>query len=504
MKLQMKNSINNYFLIIFLCSVGLLTSCKKYINEGPIDTPTDGNFWTTERAAQSGLAGAYGLLRTSLTSDKAYFIFGDATANEFSNYNDWTLGTLSPTNLWNFNYVPYNESVLHNWTSFYQVISQCNLILSKVPAIPAANFTDDPVTTRNQILGEAFFIRAYCYYYITQVWGQPVIVTQGYTDPINAKPIARSSDADGFNQVVSDLKKSAGLLKYGYSDASKVAVQANKGSAFALLSKVYMWQKQYSLASAAADSVIQNGQYTLEAGSSLGNIYKGNDPESIFEMNMRYSPNQNEAQDGFGGAFAVFLADPLVAGKSAGWLANKDLVNNLYDTTSTSKDIRVKSTFYGLQTTSPLMAKYANVIYQNPAQKTLPFVSNNMVLLRLADILLIKAEAAANLGEQGTALTYLNQVRQRAGLDPYVPESASDLLYTIMDERGRELFGEGQWYFDLVRSGLIDDPNYYNSIEGYLPTRIDHKGYQWPLDLRALLPQDPLLTQNPWWAQAGQ
>ncbi|SHM77817.1 Starch-binding associating with outer membrane [Mucilaginibacter sp. OK098] len=511
MKLQMKNSISKYFAIIFLCSVGLLTSCKKYINEGPIDTPTDANFWTTERAAQSGLAGAYGLLRTSLTSDKAYFIFGDATANEFSSYSsDWTLGSISSSGRWNFNYVPYNEGVLHNWTSFYQVISQCNLILNKVPAIPAANFTDDPVATRNQILGEAYFIRAYCYYYITEVWGQPVIVTQAYTDPINAKPIARSSDADGFNQAVSDLKKSISLLKYGYSDASKIAVQANRGSAFALLSKVYMWQKQYSQASAAADSVIQNGQYTLESGSSLANIYKGHDQESIFEMNMLYSPNQNEAQNGkpdqYGnvGVFSVFLSTPFVNGKSGdNWVVNLDLVNSLFDTTST-QDARLKSTFYGLQTINPLMVKYANVIYQNPSQKTLPFVSNNMVLLRLADILLIKAEAAIDLGDQGTALTYLNRVRQRAGTGPYIPSSPSDLLYTIMDERGRELYGEGQWYFDLVRSGLIDDPNYYNVIDGYLPTRIANKGYQWPLDLRTLLPQDPLLTQNPWWAQAGQ
>ncbi|NHA05127.1 RagB/SusD family nutrient uptake outer membrane protein [Mucilaginibacter sp. HC2] len=500
----MKKYINKYIIAIIICGVGLITSCKKYINEGPIDTPTDDNFWSSERAAESGLAGAYGLLRTALTNGNAYFILGDATANEFTYGSDWTLASLSSANQWNFNYVPYNESVLHNWTSFYQVISQCNLILSKVPNIPAANFTDDPVATKNQILGEAYFIRAYCYYYITQVWGQPVIVTQAYTDPINAKPIARSSDADGFNQVVSDLKKSSALLSYSYSDASKVAVQASKGSAMALLSKVYMWQKQYQLASAAADSVIQYGNYSLESGVNFSNIFKGQSPESIFEINMIYSPNQNEAQSGSSGVFSIFLADPLVKGKSSSWAVNKDLINSLYDTTKVSSDVRVKSTFYGLHSTSTLMVKYANVIYQNPQQQTLPFVSNNMVVLRLADILLLKAEADLNLGNTGSALTYLNRVRQRAGLTPYVFTGQNDLLYTIMDERGRELYGEGQWYFDLVRSGLITNPNYANSIDGYLPNRITNRGYLWPLDLRTLLPQDPLLTQNAWWAAAGQ
>lgn len=127
-----------------------------------------------------------------------------------------------------------------------------------------------------------------------------------------------------------------------------------------------------------------------------------------------------------------------------------------------------------------------------------------MVVLRLADILLLKAEADLNLGDIGGALFYLNAVRQRAGLTPYVFTGQNDLLYTIMDERGRELYGEGQWYFDLVRSGLITNPNYDNSIDGYLPNRITNRGYLWPLDLRTLLPQDPLLTQNAWWASAGQ
>lgn len=497
----MKTFINKYTVIIFLLSTGLFASCKKYINEAPIDAPTDASFWTSERAAQSGLAGAYGLLRTALTNDHLYFIFGDATANEFSNYNDWTLADLSSSNRWNFNYVPYNEYALHNWTNFYQVISQCNLIISKVNSIPNANFTDDPVATKKQIIGEAYFIRAYCYYYLTEAWGQPVIVTQAYTDPIHAQPVPRSADADGYNQVVSDLKTSISLLQYGYNNSANVAVQANKGAAFALLSKAYMWQKQYQLASSAADSVIQNGQYALESGANYAHIFQGHDQESIFEMNMLYSPNQNEAQSGTnGGAFGIFLSDPLVNGKSGDdWQVNLDVVNNLFDTTST-QDVRLKSTFYGLQSSNPMMVKYANVVYQNPAQKTIPYVSNNLVLLRLADILLIKAEALANLGQLGSSAMYLNMVRQRAGASSYVPGTQQDLIYTIMDERGRELYGEGQWFFDLVRTGLIDDVNYDNSVEGYIPSRVNGKGCQWPLDLRTLLPQDPLLTQNPWWA----
>ena len=506
----MKTYINKYYILLLLGSLGLIASCKKYINEGPIDSPTNDNYWVTERAAESGLAGAYGLLRTALTNSRAYFVMGDATANEFIfNSSNWTLADLAPAYNFNFAYEPY-EGELNDWTPFYQAISQCNLIISKVPSIPASGFTDDPTATKNEILGEAYFVRAYCYYYISQVWGQPVIVTQAYTDPINAQPIARSTTAAGFAQAASDLLTSIKLLQYGYSNPANIAVQASKGSAFALLAKTYLWQKQYKLASAAADSVILRGGYTLEPGATYSNIFKGHDQESIFEINMIYSPNQNEAQSAGSGAFSQFLAAPFVFGKDPGssiWWVNTELVNNLYDTTSNgANDARIKATFYGLQTGAPMMVKYSNVIYQQPAQQASPFVSNNMVLLRLADTYLVKAEADANLGNTGDAAIYLNKVRERAGLSDTTSTDPKQMMYLIMDERGREFFGEGTWFYDLYRTGLIIDPGYDNAIEGYLPARTgnDNAGFQWPLDLRTLLPQDPLLTQNPYWALASQ
>lgn len=505
----MKTYINKY-IIILLCGIGLMASCKKYINEGPIDSPTNDNYWVNEKAAVSGLAGAYGLLRTALTNNRAYFVMGDATANEFIfNSSNWTLADLAPAHNFNFAYEPY-EGELNDWTPFYQAISQCNLIISKVPAIPASGFTDDPVATKNQILGEAYFVRAYCYYYISQVWGQPVIVTQAYTDPINAKPLPRSTTAAGFAQAVSDLQASIKLLNFNIVRTTNPATEGSKGAAFALLAKTYLWQKNYKQAAAAADSVILRGGYSLETGANYGNIFKGNDQESIFEINMIYSPNQNEAQSAGSGPFSQFLAEPFVAGKDPGssiWWVNTDLVNNLYDTTSNgANDARIKATFYGLQTSAPMMVKYANVIYQQPAQQADPFVSNNMVILRLADTYLVKAEADVNLGNMGDASINLNKVRQRAGLAHASSTDPTQMMYLIMDERGREFFGEGTWFYDLYRTGLIFDPNYDNAIDGYLPARAgnDNAGFQWPLDLRTLLPQDPLLTQNPYWALASQ
>ncbi len=493
----MKNYIK-HFVVLFLCGTILFGSCKKYINETPINAPTTANFWTSEQAAQTGLAGAYSLLRTALLNRSSYFTFGDATAGEFTSFaGDIAYSDFSESGQYDFNYTPYG-SQWNDWTTFYQLIAQCNLIINKVPGMAASTFTDDPVATKKQIIGQAYFLRAFAYYYITEVWGAPVLVTQVYTNPITAQPIARSTDAQGFAQVVDDLKQSISMLQYSYANPGDVAVQANKSAAFALLSKTYMWQKQYQPAAAAADSVIKYGGYTLEPAATYRNIFRGHDQESIFELYMLYSGADNEAA---GDAFNMFLQAPFIIDQQTAWYVAPTVINNLYgDTTSTSADIRVKNNFYGLQTINPILVKYADVVYQNSGTQTTAYVSDDLVVLRLADIYLTRAEAAARLGDLGTGDMYLNLVRKRAGVAAYNATDATNLIYEIMDERGREFYGEGSWYFDLYRTGLISDPNYENSVPGYNTDRVNGGGCQWPIGLRALLQQDPLLVQNKWWA----
>ena len=146
------------------------------------------------------------------------------------------------------------------------------------------------------------------------------------------------------------------------------------------------------------------------------------------------------------------------------------------------------------------MYKYHNVIYQNVITQTSPYISNNLVIMRLAGIILLRAEALTKLNRPAEAVSLLNEIRERAGLDDYTYTNEQALYYEIMDETGRELFGEGHWYFDLLRSGLLTDPGYDFYIDSYSPTRIQNGGGQWPLNLNTLSGEDPLLVQNSWWA----
>ena len=339
---------------------------------------------------------------------------------------------------------------------------------------------------KNRLIGEGRFLRAYIYFYITRVWGDPVLTKESLKDPLTVQPIGRSKEADVLNYCIEDLKAAAQALDFDNDGATK-KVRADKGAAWAMLAQVYAWQHDYANAGKYCDSIINSGQYHLQDIGSYEQIWAGQNDESIFELNMRYNANSNEGSDDF---FGRFLSDPLIKDKQKykSWVVNSDLTGSLFP------DPVVDKRFDKIFKDGSLM-KYANVNYYDPnAQPTVFVVDNNLVLERLAGIYLLKAEAALKQGDEGGALLALNIVKQRAGLDPST--NTGDALYEeILEERYRELYGEGSIGFDLIRMQKLNE----RFGDSFGPERIQKKGYYWPLDMRKLLPQDALLTQNEWW-----
>lgn len=119
------------------------------------------------------------------------------------------------------------------------------------------------------------------------------------------------------------------------------------------------------------------------------------------------------------------------------------------------------------------------------------------MLIRLADLILLCAEANFKTGKDNLALSDLNLIRNRAGLSS-IQLSGDELFKEIFRERRRELIGEGIIQFDLIRSNLFKKFDEYSAY--YIEERIANKGYFWLLNMRALLPQNEKLTQNPYWA----
>lgn len=468
-----------------LCCLLSLTGCKHIIDLKPANSIYEEAFWKTEADAYAALAGNYALLRTALADQPGstgprYYLYGDVRARVFADNLDW-INLQVHNNVMNGFYL----GELNNWALFYKVVAMSNLLIKKISEIDSTQFT---TASRNKVLGEALFLRAFTYFYMVRLWGDVPLVTAVVDDPTSAdNQVERVGQRLVLNQCIADLRQAESLLEFGYRDEKERAVRANKGSLFALLAHIYMWTGDVEQAELATSEVIDNGGYKLIDTAAYSSLYKGKSQEGIFELNM--SAADNEAYSAKGIA-AKTLRTPYNNLNTPVWWVNINLVNNLYPVKSTDK--RRQRFFDFLNTDKPIVKKYANIVYTNQNSLSGVLYESNMIIFRLADIMLLKAEALSKQGKTFEARELLNSIKRRAGLADYTGAD-KDLYKEIIMERMRELFCEGHTFFDLVRSKLLPEFNLK------IPT-VDFNNGGW------LLPVDPVLfnrnfkmVQNAYW-----
>ncbi|MDB5156415.1 MAG: RagB/SusD domain protein [Mucilaginibacter sp.] len=481
---------------LFLLLTGLIsvTSCKKILDLEPHNSTFTSAYFTNGNDANTAIAGAYALLRSALLNNSSFHVYGDATALEFninSGYDD------ANYNISNGEFTGLNVgSGYWNWQNYYQLLQQINLIIVKVPDIPIGSFTNQD--DKQRIIGEAYFLRAFTYFYMSRVWGDVPLKLSPDLDISQAANIARTPAADVLKQCIADVKVAENDLTFGYTDQSQRAVRANKGSAYALEAHIEAWTHDYSSCEQAAAQVITNGQYSLVTDTSqFSNIFVGKSVEGIFEINISY--NQSEGIALNGGGYLPTLEFPFISSKNyLEWPINTGYVNQLYKDTS---DIRYAKYFFQAQNSgNGQTIKYSNITYADGSAKNDPRLSNNLIIFRLADIILLRAEALNQLGRDGEALTLLNQVRTRAHIATYTG-AGDELARTILEERLRELFYEGQSFYDLVRTKHVGSKT-TSFISDYNPSftdiRINAGGNYWPID-PTMFKDDFTLTQTPYW-----
>lgn len=489
-----------YIYLCLLTLVAVMPGCKKYLYEKPINNSYDEIFWVNEKNASQAVTGAYGLFREALLNGDSYFTFSDVAADNIVNYGwNWASLLRDPGNF-KFGYVPYLEDQLWDWSRFYDAIAQCNLVLDKVPAIPLSGFTDE--AARNKLLGDAYFLRAYAYFYILRVWGEPVLVTEPIRESQLDNPpnFARSSDADAIKQIRADLAKAIELLP---ETTDEQPVKANKYAAYALKTHLEAWDHKWEAAIASADEVINSDQYELADSSVYRDIWRGKTNEPIFEIATRLNTSSNEGVFGFFGSLLRIpqysLNGPMIVNTAKLYgRANEYNTNDVFyvgkDSLYSASDRRYRTCFQK-ETKGAMLLKYADLVLLDPKNETGFIIDNNLVMIRLADIMLLKAEALANLNRDGEAEPIVNEIRERAEVRNYNAASDGPLKTFIIDERQRELFGEGNAFYDLIRSGLLPQ-----RLPIYAGERWQQKGYYWPLNLRKLKPANDKLTQNYYWA----
>ncbi|MFT4204663.1 MAG: RagB/SusD family nutrient uptake outer membrane protein [Chitinophagaceae bacterium] len=520
------NTIKKLRSLYFLGVVFMFSACHKVLNQEPKNSTYDDVYWQSASDCNSALAGAYSLLRASLTyKNDCYYMYGDAVPASYFTIQ-YTGDALEYIQSGNFSF-NYNVTSLGNWSRFYKTVAMCNTIIYKVPSISddlLAADVDDPQTFRNKVVGQALFIRAYTYFMLTRVWGDVPIETNYYENPIDAPQLPRSAKTLVMQQIEDDCHEAIGLLKWGYDETSEQAVTANKGSAYALLAHLYLWRATMSdvstdvpiaadvqNADTTIDVILNSGQYSFVDTASYKKMFVGKSTESLFELSM----SEDDKEGSYSGIGLYFLPTQYLAtagsnprfyvvksyltnhfGFGGNWVFNYDAWQWEWVADYDSTDVRFRDIFTNVSQSHPVCLKYSNVIYRS-ANSTDPYLSNNMILFRLSDIQLLKAETSIYKGDLATAITIINDMRDRRGSNSDnrvdASSSESDVLYEYILERGKEMYLEGHIFWDLLRTRQYGD---YITWLG--ESRFRNEGFYWPVD-PTLFNDNINLTQTSYW-----
>jgi hypothetical protein len=429
-----------------------LGACSDYLDLKPISDATTENSYQTASDAEAALVGVYdGFQMEYYVWDN--IIFADVISdNHYAGGDNAEVYAVDDLNL-----APTNSRIFNNWSQLYESIARANVVLQKVPLITDPKIDID--NRRNQILGEASFLRAYHYYNLVKLWGGvPIITTPvASTDPAVTQ-VKESTEAEVYAQIITDLEFAvANLPDLLAGDATVNKARATKGAANALLAKVYAQKpdRDYSKVLAYCNAVINSpaGYKLLTSYDFLFDGAHYNNEESILEI--QYT---GEKEGNFG---PQLLLPPSLSGDT--WrkfvTPSKDLVKAFDDE---GDAVRKKATV--LMEAAPWADEFwsltvnGNVAFSYKWRSASGWASTNrQYIVRLADIILLKAEALNATGQTELARAEVNKIRSRVGLGDTPATDKNTMERAIEKERRLELAQEGQRWDDLKRYGRAVD-----------------------------------------------
>ncbi|AEW01221.1 hypothetical protein A4D02_32870 [Niastella koreensis] len=417
-----------YFFVIGILTF-LLLSCKKFVQvEPPITNPTSNSVYQNDATAIAVLSSIYNQMQFNGIAGGTQSISTLTALNsdELKNYSVDLLLSQSYSNALR------NSSPVLFWNNLY------NFIYISNAAIEGINkSTTLSSAVKQQLLGEAKFLRGFFYFYLVNLYGDvPLLLTTDYR--INAKASREDTDKV-YEQIINDLKEAEDLLNDNYVGLDAILttterIRPNKASASAMLARVYLYTGNWAESENEATKVINNTRYSLV--SNLNNVFKKNSTEAIWQI-QPVNPQFNTLD----AAAYILTSEP---GSNNYFALTNNLVSS-FDDVDARKSNWIKSFTVGAKT-----YYYAFKYQVNAAQPS----SEYAMVIRLAEVYLIRAEARARQEKVGDAQSDLNAVRARAKL-PGTTANTKDLLIVALEkERELELFTEwGHRWFDIKRLG---------------------------------------------------
>ncbi len=479
----------HFTILLLLFAVPALTSCDDFLSREPLsqfsneslgidETDTEEKSYTAGEI-ESLLNGAYSDYRSEYFQ-LDYFLIGEARSDNAhagaDNPNMFEMEEWSET--------ATNEVVNRAWGYLYGMVSKTNTVIENVEKVQGLADSQ-----RDRILGEASFVRAWAYFDIVRLWENIPLITADVSG-INAENIEEvyeilypvsSSPEEAYELIFSDLETALPRVGTSARDKGYATVGAVRG----LMARVQAEHGNWEEVIEHAGHVIQSGRYSLL--SDYDALWDGsvqNSSESIFEVNYDGTTTGNWGVFMFRGTDWKKFNTPTF-----------DLVNAFEQE---GDEIRFNSSIHfedvsGSWTdrhwdpsTYPFVNKYRNTTG-----------SQNFILMRLADIMLLKAEAHARLGQISQAMELVNDIRARVSLPPVSASSSEEAQELVLRERRLELAFEGHRFFDLKRSGRILEIMSDLRYEDGSPLSYSVAEFRqiWPIP-QSELDKNPRLEQN--------
>lgn len=513
----------------------LFVSCNKFLDTKPTDFLSPVTYYETEEHLTFALAGAYDVLGTT-NLYRTYYVARMGSEADEGCYSPNTVITGPQV----YNFSPGEPIVQGFWGDLYAGIYRANAILANVDRNESID-----MSFRNQVRGEALFLRAYYYFLLVQNFGGVPLILQPTMSAGN-NDVPRSSAAEVYNQIINDLEAAEELVlpiqALGYGG------RANKSAVRGMLARVCLYNagfpvrdvSKYERVKYWADKVINDP----EAGHALNPDYaqifinyaadKYDIGESLWEIEFWGNNEGAERETGLIGSWigitvsaAAAAANPEL-GTAYGYVNSTAKLYQLYEEGDIRRDWAISDfTYSNTGTKVPITSTAPASLYTRKAAKyrreyeVVKPKSNhaspiNWPVLRLSDVMLMYVEAEneisgpPQLGSQ--ALGYLNQIRERANAATF---DASNLISDknqfrdfIVDERSRELCFEALRKPDLIRWGIFEFTmqDMANRMATDIPgshlslafRNVHSRHLLFPIPSRELV-LNPALQQNPNW-----
>ncbi len=458
--------------ILFLLTA--LIGCSDFLDRKPLGRYTEEDI--PAGSFESQIFGVYARMRAFEVAAMPLLAIHNFRSDDADKGSSTTDGVAQENFYDNFQYTKDEWLLNGYWTGHYALIIAANAVIADIDSVQ----TSDAATLINR--AEAKFMRAYAYFNLVRTYGEVPRIDFKVNDAAEAN-IAKATEAEVFALIDSDLEEAVATLPTFWEP--QYIGRLTSGAALSLQTKTFMWRKNWGGALGAAKQVIGSGIYSLSP--DFQGIFREtgeNNAESIFEIQAFYNVTQTTLGIDYAQVQGVRGAGAWDLGW--GWNTPTQSLADAFETGDPRKDATL---LYSGQTNTPYNETvppatvstprpyWNKKVYTNPAIRTATASRfgqwMNLRVIRYADVLLLAAEAANEMGDTSEALEFLEQVRARArgnstGILPKITVTDPvKLREAIQHERRVELAMENERFFDLVRWGIAQEVLHAAGKTGY-------------------------------------